>query len=93
MFGRVEVLALPTLPVFPPRLDSLNDDTMFPTVIEITKHVALFNAAALPYTAQPVPVAGHRLPASLQLVGPMDGEELLVPTAAIVEGATASAER
>ena len=82
LFGRVQVFALPTLPMFPPRLDALDDDSLFPIVIELTKHVALFNAAGLPCTAQPVPVPGRRLPASLQLVGPMNGEELLVTTAA-----------
>jgi Asp-tRNA(Asn)/Glu-tRNA(Gln) amidotransferase A subunit family amidase len=60
---------------------------MFPTVIEITKHVAPFNAAGLPCTAQPVPTQ-RRLPASLQLVGPMNGEEVLVTTAETVERAT-----
>jgi amidase len=87
LFSRVELLALPTLPMFPPRLDELNEDTMFPTVIEITKHVALFNAAGVPCTAQPVPVAGNRLPASLQLVGPRGGEEVMLPTAERVERA------
>jgi amidase len=87
LFGRVEVLALPTLPVFPPRLDSINADTMLPTVIEITSHVALFNAAGTPATAQPVPVAAGRLPASVQLVGPHNGEELLLATAQVVEDA------
>jgi len=85
LFERVEVLALPTLPVFPPRLDSINADTMLPTVIEITSHVALFNAAGTPATAQPVPVAGGRLPASLQLVGRHYAEELLLATAQVVE--------
>jgi amidase len=87
LFSRVELLALPTLPMFPPRLDELNEDTMFPTVIEITKHVALFNAAGVPCTAQPVPVAASHLPASLQLVGPPGGEEVLLPTAQRVERA------
>ena len=87
LFNRVELFALPTLPMFPPRLDEIDENTMFPTVIEITKQVALFNAAGVPCTAQPVPVAGNRLPASLQLVGPSGGEELLLPTAQRVEGA------
>src|SRR5207237_3018003 len=77
LFTRVDVIALPTLPIFPPRLDSLNADTLLPTAIEITSHVALFNTAGTPATAQPVPVAGGRLPASLQLVGPHNGAELL----------------
>jgi len=87
VFTRVQVLALPTLPIFPPRLDALNEETLLPTAIEITKHVAPFNAAGLPGTAQPIPTQG-RLPASLQLVGPMNGEELLVTTAETVERAT-----
>ncbi|MBV8979797.1 MAG: amidase [Acidimicrobiia bacterium] len=87
LFERVQVLALPTLPIFPPRLDSLNADSLLPTAIEITKHVALFNPAGVPATAQPVPVAGNGLPASLELVGPLDSEELLVTTAARVERA------
>lgn len=88
LFDRVELLALPTLPVFPPRLDHLSAETLLPTIIEITQHVALFNAAGTPCTAQPVPVHGHRLPASLQLVGPLGSEELLLPTAQLVENAT-----
>lgn len=87
LFGRVELLALPTLPIFPPRIDSINAETMLPIVIEITSHVALFNAAGTPASAQPVPVPGGTLPASLQLVAPHGGEELLVTTAQAVEDA------
>ncbi len=87
LFGRVEVLALPTLPIFPPRLDDITPESLLPLIIEITKHVAVFNAAGAPCTAQPVPVGGHALPASLQLVAPLGGEELLVTTALQVEGA------
>ena len=87
LFGRVEVLALPTLPIFPPRLEEIDGDTLLPMIIEITKHVALFNPAGLPATAQPVPASGSRVPASLQLVGPVGSEELLVTTAEAVERA------
>ena len=90
LFDRVEVLALPTLPMFPPRLDEITADSLLPLIIEITKHVAVFNAAGAPCTAQPVAVRGQRLPASLQLVGPLGGEELLVPTAQRVEDASSS---
>ncbi|HEX4564514.1 MAG TPA: amidase family protein, partial [Solirubrobacteraceae bacterium] len=89
LFDRVELLALPTLPVFPPRLDALNADTLVATAVEITRHVSLFNAAGVPCTAQPVPAAGAELPASLQLVGPLGGEELLLATAERVEAAVA----
>jgi amidase len=90
LFNRVELLALPTLPMFPPRLEDITAETLLPTIIEITKHVAVFNAAGSPCTAQPVPVPGSRLPASLQLVGPLGGEELLLTTAQWVQDALAS---
>jgi amidase len=87
LFDRVEVLALPTLPMVPPRLDEITPDSLLPLIIEITKHVAVFNATGAPCTAQPVPTRRGRLPASLQLVAPLGGEELLVTTAQHVEDA------
>ena len=93
LFDRVELLALPTLPVYPPRLDAINADSLFDICIEITKHVAPFNAAGAPCTAQPVPVPRSHLPASLQLVAPLNGEELLVATAAHIEAAVRATAR
>ncbi len=87
LFGQAELLALPTLPVFPPRLEDLTPDSLVNVIIEITQYTGLFNAAGTPCTAQPVPAAGTRLPASLQLVGPPQGEELLLATARQVEAA------
>jgi amidase len=89
LFERVELLALPTLPVFPPRLDAVTSETLIGTIIEITTNVALFNAAGVPCSAQPVAVAGSHLPASLQLVGPHHSEERILATAAHVEAALA----
>jgi amidase len=86
-FGRVQLLALPTLPVFPPRIDAITADSFVATLMDITANVTPFNAAGAPATAQPVPVPGSALPASLQLVGPRNGEELLLPTAARIEAA------
>jgi amidase len=88
LFERVELLALPTLPVFPPRLDEVTPASLVPVVIEITRHASLFNAAGTPCTAQPVKTSGSPLPASLQLVGPLGGEELLLATARRVEAAS-----
>ena len=87
LFGQVELLALPTLPVFPPRLEDLTPDLLVNVIIEITQYTGLFNAAGTPCTAQPVRAAGTRMPASLQLVGPPQGEELLLATARRVEAA------
>jgi len=87
LFGQVELLALPTLPVFPPRLEDLTADSLVNVIIEITQYTGLFNAAGTPCTAQPVRAAGTPMPASLQLVGPPQGEELLLATARQIEAA------
>jgi amidase len=83
IFEQVELLALPTLPIFPPRLDELQGDPT-PIAIELSKHNSLFNAAGTPCVAQPIPVAGNHLPASLQLVGPWNSENLLLATAEVI---------
>ena len=85
-FADVELLALPTLPIFPPRLDAIQPDSM-DLLIAISSHTSPFNAAGTPAMAQPIPAEGSALPASLQLVGPAGGEELLVATAKVVEAA------
>jgi len=87
LFEQVELLALPTLPIFPPRLEDLDPDSMLATVIELTRNLSLFNAARTPCTAQPVPATGSAIPGSLQLVGPLGAEELLLATAQHVERA------
>jgi len=87
LFAEVELLALPTLPAFPPRLEDLTPDSLINVIIEITQYTRLFNAAGTACTAQPVPAAGTRIPASLQLVSPPWGEELLLATARRVEAA------
>ncbi|HEY1639569.1 MAG TPA: amidase [Streptosporangiaceae bacterium] len=51
-----------------------------------TRFTAPFNLAGLPALAIPVP-ARHRLPASLQLIGPPGSEELLLATGAVIEAA------
>lgn len=79
-FQRVEVLALPTMPIFPPRLE--DDPSAMPMLC------AAVNLAGVPALAQPVP-SSRSIPASLQLVGPHGSEELLVATGAVVEAATA----
>jgi amidase len=91
LFDQVELLALPTLPIFPPRLEDVSGDSMLAAVIELTRHVSLFNAAGVPCTAQPVTVADSKLPGSVQLVGSLGAEELLLATAQRLEAADASA--
>jgi amidase len=87
LFGQVDLLALPAMPVFPPRLADLTPGSLLDVIIEITQYIALFNAAGTPCTAQPIRAPGTPIPASLQLVGPPRGEELLLATARQVEAA------
>jgi amidase len=75
--------------VFPPQLAEVTPDSLVNVIIEVTRYTGLFNAAGVPCTAQPVPAAGSRIPASLQLVGPLRGEELLLSTALRIEAAAA----
>ena len=67
----------------------MHPGSLVDTVIQVSQYTGLFNAAGLPGTAQPVRVAGSRVPASLQLVGPLQGEELLLATALRIEAAMA----
>ena len=78
LFDRVEVLALPTLAGLPPRV---GDGESFNLL------TGPFNLAGTPAIGVPVPAAGERLPASVQLVGPWGREDLLCATAATVEAA------
>lgn len=88
LFEQVELLALPTLSMFPPRLDEITPETLMTIMIDITGHVTPFNAVGTPCTAQPIRADDSPLPASLQLVGPLGSEELLLATALDVEAAT-----
>ncbi len=78
LFSRVEILALPTMPVLPPTLDVSSD-------IQLTRCTMPFNLSGSPALAVPVPTGG--LPASLQLVGPHHSEESLIAVAKVVEAA------
>ncbi len=79
LLGQVDALVLPTVAFFPPPIADARQHYF-------TQLTAPVNMAGLPALALPVPVQG-RLPASLQLVGPANGEELLLATGAIVEEA------
>lgn len=81
IFGEVDALALPTVAFFPPPLAAAGRR------IYQSQLTAPVNLAGLPALALPVP-AEHRLPASLQLVGPAGGEELLLATGAVLEEVT-----
>jgi amidase len=80
VFARVQVLAMPTLIGPPP---PLTDDAV------VNSQVYPWNVSGSPALALPIDVAGWSLPGSLQLIGPLGGEELLCATGAVVEGGRA----
>jgi amidase len=82
LFERVELLALPTVAFFPPRLDEAANSRY----TELTNPI---NLAGLPALALPAPTDG-RLPASIQLVGPWDAEAVVLATGTTVESAAAT---
>jgi amidase len=77
LFTAVELLVLPSVPIFAPAIGTRAASGRF---------TAPVNLAGLPALALPVPAA-HRLPASLQLIGPAGSEELLLATGAVLEAA------
>ena len=78
VFERVQVIALPTLPIFAPRVDE--------DVTPLASFTLAFNLSGSPALALPVPADGS-LPASLQLVGPLNGEDVLLAAGRQVEAA------
>ena len=83
MLERVDVLALPTLAEFTPRLDDR-------AAVHRIRRTEAMNLAGVPALALPVPARSHRLPASLQLVGGRGTEELLLAAGLVVEAAVGS---
>ena len=79
LLDSVDALVLPTVPFFPPPLAEAGQHNF-------TQFTAPINLAGLPALALPVP-SRRRLPASLQVVGPAGGEELLLATGAVLEAA------
>jgi len=76
---RYGVLALPTMAMFPPTMAEARNFRFNTWTLPV-------NLAGLPAVAIPVPTGG-RLPASLQLIGPRNSEEMLLALAARVEAA------
>jgi amidase len=76
---QVELIATPTLTIFPPTLDHAEDLLMARATLPV-------NLAGIPALSLPVPAGGAR-PASLQLLAPSRGEELLLAAGRVVEAA------
>lgn len=83
VFRRVQLLALPTLLGLAPSFDDVGR-------FSLTALTSPFNVSGSPAISLPVPVTGQTVPASLQLVGPQFGEELLCATASVIEAAAKS---
>jgi amidase len=82
LWERFDLLALPTLLGFPVTIDRA------PEMMTIRGLTAPVNLAGIPALALPIPAAGP-LPASLQLLAPHGGEELLLAAGALIEAAVA----
>ena len=82
LFTRVDFVVMPTLTVFPPRLDD-------GAALLVARCTLPVNLAGVPALALPIPTGG-RLPASLQVIGPPDSEERLVALGARLESAAAA---
>jgi amidase len=81
MLGRVELLALPTMVRFPGEIGATGNE-----LATLTQPV---NASGHPAIALPIPAAGSRLPASIQLVGPHGSEDQLLAAGRVLEAAVA----
>ncbi|MGA2521832.1 MAG: amidase [Acidimicrobiales bacterium] len=79
LWERVDVIVTPTLTIFPPRIDGGEELLMARCTLPV-------NLAGVPALALPVPSDGP-LPASIQLIGPSGGEELLLSAGAVLEAA------
>ena len=82
VFTMVDVIATPTLTVFPPRLGQGEDLLVARCTIPV-------NAAGVPAVVLPVP-ADAPVPASIQLIGPSGSEERLLAAALDLEAAIAT---
>ena len=81
LFGEFDLLAAPTLTIFPPTLVQGEDLLMARSTLPV-------NFAGIPALSLPVPSSGP-VPASLQLIGPWRHEAELVGAASVVEAVTA----
>jgi amidase len=82
LFTRIDLLVTPTLTIFPPTAEDGNDLLIGRCTIPV-------NLAGVPALSLPVPTTG-RLPASIQLIGPLGSEERLLAAGTWLESAVAA---
>jgi amidase len=86
LWDQVDLLVLPTLLGFPPTLGNARE------MLHIRGITAPVNLAGVPALALPVP-SGGPLPASIQLIGPANGEDRLLAAGAVLEQAVQNLPR
>jgi amidase len=89
LFECFDVLALPTLPAFPPRLDALGDPA---AILRLSAYVRPFNLSGHPAISLPVATVSGR-PAGLQLVAPIGADAHLCAIARDLFDAAASIQK
>lgn len=87
LLDRFDVLALPSLPIFPPRLEAAEADL---SAVSLTAFVRPFNLSGHPALSLPVRTAGG-LPAGLQIVARRGSDALLCAVGTHLERAIATA--
>ena len=81
-----DVLALPTVPLLAPTIDSLSDEALFHTTnMLVLRNPSVFNFYDLPAVSLPLPRATGALPVGLMLVGHRGGDRVLLDIANAVE--------
>jgi amidase len=94
--GGADVLMTPTVSTLPPPAGKWEGKGAFVTLNGIAGHVpynAIFNATGQPAAAVPAGFHSKGLPLSVQLVGPMGADQLLLGLAAQIEQARPWADR
>lgn len=94
VFDDVDVLLTPALATRPPRIGRLEGRVLSPGTVTMglrslpmIAYAALWNVAGNPAASVPVGVGDDGLPLAVQLVGPTDGEPLLLSLSAQIEAA------
>jgi amidase len=84
---RVGLIVLPTIATLPPTRDAAMGGK-----VRMSRLTSPINLSGLPALALPLPITDS-LPASIQLVGPANGEAFLLATAAAIEQAVTNQRR
>lgn len=81
-----DVLALPTVPLLAPTIESLNDEARFhATNMLVLRNPSVFNFYDLPAVSLPLPRPEGALPVGVMLVGQRGGDRELLAVCAAVE--------